>query len=157
MEGLGLVPPQRILCGKSQKGKDGGDLIRLCALCKRSEPPHHPASALLKIKIKVALRGTSQNFGADMWPTWLWMDQTLEVFRGLGWVFTFHFRCFFTIFPGVGRRVIRRSTKKAFPCGNAFFEVRGNPIPFRFQEMNPCDGQEDSHDRFGKGFSFPIR
>ncbi|EGK07141.1 hypothetical protein HMPREF9374_3902 [Desmospora sp. 8437] len=40
--------------GKSQIGLDGGEAKSLCALCKRSEPPHHPAPALLKNKIKVA-------------------------------------------------------------------------------------------------------
>ncbi|MFD1406612.1 hypothetical protein ACFQ49_00180, partial [Kroppenstedtia eburnea] len=49
-----LVPPQRTLYGKSQIGLDGGEAKSLCALCKRSEPPHHPAPALLKNKIKVA-------------------------------------------------------------------------------------------------------
>ncbi|EGK14118.1 hypothetical protein HMPREF9374_0407, partial [Desmospora sp. 8437] len=51
---MNLVPPQRTLYGKSQIGLDGGEAKSLCALCKRSEPPHHPAPALLKNKIKVA-------------------------------------------------------------------------------------------------------
>ncbi|EGK12213.1 hypothetical protein HMPREF9374_1624 [Desmospora sp. 8437] len=39
---------------KITEGEDGEEAKSLCALCKRSEPPHRPAPAMLKNKIKVA-------------------------------------------------------------------------------------------------------